>query len=117
MRWPLLLSVLALTGCMHLKGVVLEEPSMRPARSAVFTVGRPGGIAVFDTHHVDANGEFDFYIGPADDNNVYLYDGSASPDLTLRRVAPYEMSDHMTLYLRRASPGTPALPAGASVMP
>jgi hypothetical protein len=117
MRWPLFIILLALTGCMHLKGVVLDDPSLRPARSAVFCVGNPNGIAVFDTHRVDANGQFDFFIGPTDDNNLYLYDGSANPDLSLRRVAPFEMNDHMTLYLRRAAPGTPGLPAAGGFVP
>jgi hypothetical protein len=117
MRWPLLLSVLLTTGCMHLKGVVLEDPTMRPVRTAVVCVGNPTGIAVFDTHHVDDTGEFDFYIGPTDDNNLYLYDGSANPALTLRRIAPFELGENMKLYLRRAAPGTPALPPGASIGP
>ena len=90
---------------------------MRPARTAVLCVGNPTGIAVFDTHHVDDDGQFDFYLGPTDDNNLYLYDGSASPELTLQRVAAFEMSDHMTLHLRRATPGTPSLPPGAAVSP
>jgi hypothetical protein len=117
MRWPLLFSILAFTACTHLKGVVLEEPSMRPARTAVFSVGNPNGIAVYDTHRVDENGAFDFYLSPTDENNLYLYDGSASPDLTLRRIAPFEMSENMLLHLRRATPGTPSLPAGAAISP
>jgi hypothetical protein len=117
MRWPILLCVLFLTGCMHLKGIVLDESSMRPARTAVFSVGNPTGIAVFETHRVDDNGEFDFYLGPTDDNNLYLYDGSALPALTLRRIGKFEMGENMKLYLRRASHGTPALPDGANFTP
>jgi hypothetical protein len=117
MRWIMLWGVMALVGCTHLKGVVLEDPSQRPARSAIISIGRPGGIAVFDSHHVDQNGAFDFYIGPTDANNVYLYDGSASPELTARRIEPFEQSEKMKLHLRPPSPGTPFLPAGADLNP
>ena len=115
MRWPILICLLIITGCTHLKGVVLEDPSMRPARAAVFCVGNPTGIAVFDTHHVDDNGQFDFYVGPTDEHNIYLYDSSAPAELSLRRIAPFEMNDHMTLHLRRAAPGTLTLPPGANI--
>jgi hypothetical protein len=116
MRWSILLAILVFTGCTHLKGIVLEEPTMRPARTAVLCVGNPTGIAVFDSHRVSDKGEFDFFIGPTDEHNVYIYDGSAPAELSLRRVAPFEMSDHMTLHIRRAAPGTLTLPPGA-VMP
>ncbi len=113
MRWTLLLCVLGLAGCTHLKGIVLVESTQRPARTAVLSIGRPTGIAVFATHHVDANGAFDFYIGPTDENHVYIYDDSGSPELTMRRIDPLEMSVNMTLHLRPPAPGTPALPAGS----
>ena len=117
MRLILLLCAAVLAGCAHLKGVVLEDPSQRPARTAVFSVGRPGGIAVFDSHRVDQNGAFDFYIGPTDDNNLYLYDGATAPELTMRRVEPFEQGEKMVLHLRAASPGTPYLPAGSIINP
>jgi len=117
MRLLLLLCAAALAGCTHIKGIVLEDPTERPARTAVLSIGRPNGIAVFDSHRVSPNGTFDFYIGPTDENNLFLYDGSASPDLTMRRVTPFEQSDKMTLHLRPATPGTPALPAGSLINP
>ena len=117
MRLILLLCAVVLAGCAHLKGVVLEDPTQRPSSTAVLSVGRPTGIAVFDTHRVDQNGRFDFYIGPTDDNNVYLYDGATSPELTMRRVEPFEQGEKMVLHLRPASPGTPYLPAGSIINP
>jgi hypothetical protein len=117
MRYALLLLALVLGACTHLKGVVLEEPSGRPARTAVFSVGNPIGIAVYGQHSVDRNGEFDFYVGPTDDNIIYLFDGSAPPEMTMRRLAPYELGEKMQLHLRPATPGTPSLPAGALISP
>src|SRR5436190_1394011 len=67
---PLLLALLAfaLTACMHLKGVVVEDLpggiGSRPMKTAVLSIGRPNGIAVYGTQHVDEKGHFDFYIGP-----------------------------------------------------
>ena len=107
-------------GCMHLKGVVYEElPGIgtRPMRSAAFSIGRPTGIAVYGTHHVDGDGTFDFYIGPTDYNEIFLYDGSADPELTMHRLTPTELNDHMVMRLRRASRGTPALPADVNINP
>lgn len=117
MRYALLLLALAFGACTHLKGVVLEDPSGRPARTAVFSVGNPNGIAVYDRHSVNRNGEFDFYIGPTDENMIYLYDGSAPPEMSMRRLAPYELGEKMQLHLRPATPGTPSLPAGSLMAP
>jgi len=117
MRLTLFLSVVVLAGCTHLKGIVLEDPTQRPSHTAVLSIGRPTGIAVFDTHRVDQNGAFDFYIGPTDESNIYLYDGASSPELTMRRVEPFEQSQKMVLHLRPASPGNPYLPAGSIINP
>jgi hypothetical protein len=117
MRYAFLLLALAFTGCMHLKGVVLEDPSGRPSRTAAFSIGSPMGIAVYDKHSVNKNGEFDFFVLPTDSNIVFLYDGSAPPEMTLRRLAPHEFSEKMELHLRPASAGTPALPAGSLIGP
>jgi len=114
---PLLLCLVlaALTGCAHLKGVVTEPSSDRPMRSAVFTIGRPNGIAVYERHTVKADGSFDFYVLPTDEEELFLFDGLADPDLTMRRVSPSEFSEKMRLYLRPAprnvGPGALDVPA------
>jgi hypothetical protein len=117
MRYALLLLTLMFAACAHLKGVVIEDPFERPSRTAVLSIGNPMGIAVYGTHAVDDKGQFDFYIGPTDSNMIYLYDGSAPPEMTMRRLAPYELGEKMRLHLRPPSPGTPALPAGTLLGP
>ena len=117
MRWILLLSALALAGCTHLKGVVVEDPSGRPAKNAVLSIGRPGGISVYDQHHVDAHGAFDFYVGPTDENNIYLFDSAGNTELTLRHVDSYEISQNMKLHIRPAAPYNPALPVDTNINP
>jgi hypothetical protein len=112
-----ILSATLLAGCTHVKGVVLEEPSLRPSTTAVISVGRPTGIAVFDSHRVDAFGRFDFYLGPTDENNLYVYDGRSSPELTMRRIETYEISENMKLHLRPAGPSNPMLPADTNINP
>ena len=111
----------AMLGCMHLKGVVYEEQAggrgARPMRTAALSIGRPTGIAVYATHHVDENGNFDFYIGPTDQDNVFLYDGAGDPELTMHRLDPIQLSDHMVLRLRRAGMGNPALPGDININP
>ncbi|HVT79514.1 MAG TPA: hypothetical protein VHM90_02565 [Phycisphaerae bacterium] len=118
MRWTgLMIGFLAavLGGCTHLKGVVVEDPGGRPMRTAVLTVGRPGGIAVFERHPVDDRGRFEFSLSPADLSNVYLYDGATAPEATLRHVDESEFSDHMQLHIRRARPGNPMLPTDINI--
>jgi hypothetical protein len=90
-------AVVCLGGCTHLKGVVVEEATGRPVRTAVLTVGRPNGIAVFERHPVDAHGAFDFSILPIDETNVYIYDSSADPELTTEHLDPGQLSDKMRL--------------------
>ena len=96
-RMTLLAAVLLMVGgCTHLKGVVEEAPG-KPSRTAVFSVGRPEGVAVYSTHRVDSAGRFDFMIPAVDENNVYLYDERGDPSSTMRRVDRKEMGDHMQL--------------------
>jgi hypothetical protein len=112
---------LAAAGCMHLKGVVMEDlpgkGGSRPMKTAALSIGRPNSLAVYGTYRVDDQGRFDFYIGPTDYTNVFLYDGAADPELTMRRLYESEMSDHMVLHLRHAAAGNPALPADVNINP
>jgi len=112
-RWILLSPALLLfAACTHLQGVVEQAPG-RPMPTAVFSVGRPDGIAVYEQHRADNRGRFDFYILPIDETNLYLYDGAADPRLTLRRIDRSEMSTHMHLDLPAANPNidlNPAIP-------
>jgi hypothetical protein len=112
---------LAATGCMHLKGVVLEDlpgtGGTRPMRSAALSIGRPNGLAVYGTYHVDDQGRFDFFIGPTDYNEIFLYDAAADPELTMHRLDQSQLNDHMVLHLRRAATGNPALPADVNINP
>jgi hypothetical protein len=118
---PLLVLCGTMIGCTHLKGIVYEDrPGTgggRPMRSAMLSIGRPDGIAVYGTHSVDTEGRFDFYIGPTDLDNIFIYDGAADPTLTMHRLEPTQLSDHMVLRLRRASSGTPALPGEFNINP
>ena len=109
--------VMALSACTHLKGVVLEEPSQRPVRTAMLTVGRPNGISVFEQHAVNSNGEFDFQIMPVDENNVYIYDTAAGAELTARKIDRSEMNDHMKLHMRPLPRNNPGLPLDMGVNP
>jgi len=104
----LALTAALLSGCAHLKGVVLEEVSGRPVRTAVLTVGRPGGIGVLESHPVNQNGEFDFKISTADVHKVYLYDSAGSPDAALH-LTESQLSDKMRLRLPRAPKPEPEM--------
>ncbi len=110
-----LLAISGLAGCTHLKGVVLEDPSGHPMQSAVLSVGRPGGIAVFETHPVDSKGRFDFSVMPTDLNDIYLYDAAADPEMTVRHVDESEMNDHMQLHMQRARAANPMIPMNINV--
>lgn len=116
MRWLLLLPLVAFVGCTHLKGVVLEDPSQRPCRTAVLSIGRPTGIAVFEQHHVNEHGAFDFYLLPTDNSNVYLYDSASPTEMTMRHVDSSEMNANMKLHIRPANP-TPSLPVDTNINP
>ena len=108
----LLAAAASLAGCIHMQGVVLEEPSNRPFTTARITVGRPGGLAIFASHDVDSHGRFDFYIGPTDDNDVYVYDTTGSVEDAIR-LDRTEISDKMKIRMRpapREQPGMPEMP-------
>ena len=103
------LAIAALTGCSHLKGVVVDEVSGRPVRTAVLTVGRPDGIAVLETHPVDSTGKFDFSISSLDVHQVYVYDGAASPEAALHLTSS-QLNEKMQIKLPRAAkPETPMM--------
>src|SRR4051812_18001675 len=98
----LALPLLALfPACTHISGVVEQAPG-RPMTTAVFTVGRPDGIAKYAEHHVDSRGHFDFYLVPTDESHLYVHDGSADPRLTLRRIEALELRQNMRVMLRPA---------------
>ena len=90
-------SALVLAGCMRLKGVVVDEASGKPFTSAVFTIGRPGGIAVFARHPVDSRGNFDFRIGPGEETNLYIYDSVGDPTLSIRKLQQFELGQNMRI--------------------
>lgn len=104
-----------LGGCTHLKGVVVEEQSGKPMRTAVLSVGRPGGLAVYATHRVDENGAFDFTLAPMDTTNIFLYDGAGDPETTMRHVEASEFSQNMKLRLRRARTPNIMLPTNINI--
>jgi hypothetical protein len=93
----------AVGGCSHIAGVVLDE-RQRPLETAVFSIGRPDGIATYGTHRVDSRGRFDFQLSGIDETNLYVYDGAAEPQATLRHIDRNEMSTHMRVVMRRANP-------------
>lgn len=111
----------AMMGCMHLKGVVYEDQpgvkGARPMRTATLSIGRPTGIAVYATHHVDKDGKFDLYIGPTDSDNIFLYDSGADPAMTMHRLDPSQLGENMVLRLRRGGMGSPALPGDININP
>jgi hypothetical protein len=107
------LVTMTLAGCMHLRGAVVEDPSGKPLPTARFTVGRPDGIAVYETHDVDRSGLFDFYVGPMDTNAIYVYDRGSGVQ-SMRRIDREEMSDNMKIRIRR---GSQEMPPGFGVTP
>jgi hypothetical protein len=104
-----LVAAIALCGCTHLKGVVVDAASGRPARTAVLSVGRPDGIAIYAVHPVDSNGKFDFQLGPTDEDNLYLYDSTA-PALTERKIDRTEFGQNMKLKLDAPPKGEVPMP-------
>jgi len=96
---PVLTTLLLFSGCTHLKGVVVHDPSGQPASSAVLTIGRPDGIAVFDSHSVNERGEFDFLISSMDATNVFFYDSATDPVLTTQHVDRNMLGEKMKLHL------------------
>ena len=100
-RLMLILVPAALAGCMRVKGVVLEASGNRPVKTAVLTVGRPDGLAVYSLHKVDANGAFDFRISTVDIHNVYVYDGAAPPELTVQHLTESQLGENMQVRLAK----------------
>jgi len=94
--------LLAIAGCTHVKGIVLD-PTQRPVTDAEFTVGIPNGLGPFARYRVDPNGRFDFQIAPTDETHLYLWDGKGDPLISIRKVDRSEISDHMTIYMRRGT--------------
>ena len=86
------------TACMHLRGVVEEAPG-RPSKTAVVSVGRPGGVASFTRHSVDSHGQFDFWLNPLDESDVYVYDSRGDPNITLRRINRTEFGESMRVFV------------------
>jgi hypothetical protein len=95
--------------CTHVAGVVEQAPG-RPLPTAVFTIGRPDGIAIYASHHVDARGHFDFHVPATDEQHLYVYDGAADPRLTMRRIEPMEMRQDMHIMMRPAMPSDDLTP-------
>src|SRR5690349_17366967 len=91
--------LILLPACTHISGVVEQSPG-RPLPSAVISVGRPDGVAVFEKHPVDSRGHFDFYLMPTDESAVYVYDSGGDPRLTLRRLEEIELRQGMHIMLR-----------------
>jgi hypothetical protein len=105
-----LMPVLALLpACTHISGVVEQAPG-RPLTTAVFSVGRPDGIAMYEQHHVDSRGHFDFYVIPTDEQHLYLYDSAGDPRATLRRIDPMEMRKGMHIMMRPFAPSDDLTP-------
>jgi hypothetical protein len=91
-------------GCSHIAGVVVDE-RQRPLPTAVFSIGRPDGLATYGTHKVDSRGRFDFQLSAVDETNLYVYDGAGDPMSTLQHVDRNQISNHMKIELKRAVPG------------
>jgi hypothetical protein len=53
----------------------------------------------YGEHRVDGQGRFDFYIGPADETNLYVYDRTGEPAATMRLLRADEVNDHMVIKL------------------
>ena len=95
--------LLALGGCTHVAGTVYDAQTRRPLAGAVFTIGHPAGIGVFDRKTSDGQGHFDLQISPTDESQIYVYDGKGDPH-GAQRLDHTELSDHMKVYLLRQSP-------------
>ena len=106
----LILGALGIAGCMHVHGVVLNDRSGEPLRTAVIAVGRPGGIGVYGRHPVDDSGRFSFILYPKDDNNIYVFDSAGPPELTLQKLPSFEFGQPMTVRVRSATPSAGTRP-------
>jgi hypothetical protein len=92
-------------GCTHVSGMVEQAPGV-PLRTAVLSAGRPDGIAVYATYHVNSQGRFDFDLFPTDESALYVYDGAADPRLTLRRIDERDIRPNMKIMMRPANPNS-----------
>jgi len=92
-------------GCTHVSGVVEQAPGV-PLTTAVLSAGRPDGIAVYATYHVDSRGRFDIHLFPTDESALYVYDGAADPRLTLRRIDERDLRPDMKIMMRPANPNS-----------
>ena len=97
---PLLaaLPLLLAAGCTRLAGTAYDAATHRPLSDAVFTIGHPGGVGVFDRKSTDVNGHFDFSISPTDESHVYGYNAKNDP-ASAQRIDRAEFSDHMKVYV------------------
>ena len=95
-----LLFVASLTGCMQIKGVVVNEVTGRPIPSAVVSIGRPDGPVIYNQHRVNGDGEFDFKIALLDTTNIWVFDSAAAPSLTMLRVPEEQLGTKMKVRLR-----------------
>jgi hypothetical protein len=97
LRFALLMGLAGLmAACTHVAGMV-QRTDGRPLSTAVFSIGRPSDIVAYGEHPVDENGRFDFYIGPADENNLYVYDRAKGATETLQQVPMDQINDHMVV--------------------
>jgi len=94
---------LALSACIHAKGTVMD-PQNHPLTTAKFSIGRPDGVGSFANYNVTDRGDFDFYVFPTDLNAVYVYDSTANPAITMRRIDRSDINDKMKIHMRPASP-------------
>jgi len=97
LRFALLMGLIGLmAACTHVAGVV-QRTDGQPLSTAVFSIGRPNDIASYGEHSVDENGRFSFYIGPADESNLYVYDRARGATETLQQVPMDQINDHMVV--------------------
>ncbi len=88
--------VVVMGGCIHVAGVVVKMDG-KPLPTAVLSIGRPTDIANYGIHKVDAAGRFDFYIGPTDETNLFVYDGAGQPAASIRQVPSDEVGGNMRI--------------------
>ena len=97
------LVLLTLSACTHVRGVVVDERTNEGLSTAILSIGRPDGIAIYWQYPVDSKGHFDFYISPVDESNLWLYDSNGDPRVTMIRIDRTQINEHMKLSLRPAA--------------
>ncbi len=95
-----ILSALALSACTHVSGVVLDPRSKKPVPTAVFSIGRPDGLGVFDKFKCDKDGKFDFSISPTDEPYIYVWDSAGDPGMTMQHIDRDQLRTNMTVYMQ-----------------